>query len=104
MARFVATCTHLSKLPLTILLLSTATQLWDGMALEKLKSKYLPCTRCHTSNSCIYMYRDINKMEDCCWFWFEDTFHLPDPIVSMQHSYTFSSINVPYSVAGEKCS
>ena len=48
------------------------------------------------------MYRDINKMEDGCRFWFEDTFHLPDPsIVSTQHSYTFSSINVPYSV-GEK--
>ena len=41
-------------------------------------------------------------MEDGYRFWFEDTFHLPDrAIVSMQHSYTFSSINVPYSV-GEK--
>ena len=41
-------------------------------------------------------------MEDGCRFWFEDTFHLLDRvIVSTQHSYTFSSINVPYSV-GEK--
>ena len=48
------------------------------------------------------MYRDINKMEDDCRFWFEDTFHLLDlVIVSTQLSYTFSSINVPYSV-GEK--
>ena len=48
------------------------------------------------------MYRDINKMEDGCRFWFEDTFHLQDQrIVSEQLSYTFSSINVPYSV-GEK--
>ena len=46
------------------------------------------------------MYRDINKMEDGFRFWFEDTFHLPD-IVSTPLSYTFSSINVPYSV-GEK--
>ena len=48
------------------------------------------------------MYRDINKMEDGCRFWIEDTFHLLDRCsVSMQLSYTFSSINVPYSV-GEK--
>ena len=48
------------------------------------------------------MYRDINKMEDGCRFWFEDMFHLPDHvIVATQHSYTFSSFNVPYSV-GEK--
>ena len=48
------------------------------------------------------MYRDINKMEDGCRFWFEDTFHLQDTgIVSTPLSYTFSSINVPYSV-GEK--
>ena len=48
------------------------------------------------------MYRDINKMEDGCRFWFEDMFHLLDlVIVSIPLSYTFSSINVPYSV-GEK--
>ena len=44
-------------------------------------------------------------MEDSCRFWFEYTciFHLQDTvIVSMQHSYTFSGINVPYSVGEEK--
>ena len=42
-------------------------------------------------------------MEDGCLFWFEYMFHLQDAIiVSMQHSYTFSSRNVPYSVGEDK--
>ena len=42
-------------------------------------------------------------MEDGCRFWFENMFHLPDLCrVSMQLSYTFSSISVPYSVGEEK--
>ena len=40
--------THSSRLPLSILLLSTATQLWDGMGHDKLKTIFLPCTRYQT--------------------------------------------------------
>ena len=50
-----------------------------------------------------YFSRDINKIEDSCRFWFEDTFHLLGCVIAcMQHSHTFSSIDVPYSVGVEK--
>ena len=54
----VAMYTHWFSLPLSILLLSTATQLWDGMGLDKSKTKFLTCTRYHTL---MPIYRDKSK-------------------------------------------
>ena len=88
---------HLSKLPLTILLLSTATQLWDGMAFDK-----IPVMHVMSYFSVYNYYRDEQNGRWLSVFvWVQ--FHLQDAgIVSLQHSYTFSSINVPYSVGEEK--
>ena len=72
--------THPSTLPLTILLLSTAIHLWDGMGL------------------------DMFVRLSLCMHYIIST-HLPNRIImSTQHLYTFSSINVPYSIEDEKAS
>ena len=84
--------THPS-LPLSILLLSAATQLWDGMGLGK---------NMYTMSQCSAL-REIKQKRNCCQVQFESAkFHLHDSsCMPMQHLYTFSFIKVPYSVRGE---
>ena len=110
--------THLSKLALTILLLLTATQLYGiewglirnschahGVILLTILSKWKMVVSFGLSTHFTSLVPSHPRPsgEGYRWLGTRLTFHIHDSsIVSMQYSYTFSSINVPYSVGEEK--